>query len=82
MNLPTHGTNRESPPACLSNVDFVSQGAWVAETDGVLEAARRLGRSRASITTRHHARPMGGGDTVVADRLDRARQAARAKATG
>jgi integrase len=59
-----------------------SCASWVAETDGVLEAARRLGHSRASITTRHYARPMGGGDTVVADRLDRARRAARAKTAG
>jgi integrase len=54
-----------------------SCASWVAETDGVLEAARRLGHSRSSVTTRHYARPMGG-DTVVADRLDRARQVARA----
>lgn len=55
-----------------------SCASWVAETDGVLEAARRLGHSRSSITTRHYARPMAGGDTTVADRLDLARQAARA----
>lgn len=57
-----------------------SCASWVAESDGVLEAARRLGHSRSSVTTRHYARPMAGGDTVVADRLDRARQAARAGA--
>jgi integrase len=55
-----------------------SCASWVAETDGVLEAARRLGHARSSITTRHYARPMAGGDTTVADRLDPARQAVRA----
>ena len=59
-----------------------SCASWVAETDGVLEAARRLGHSRLSVTTRHYARPLAGGDTVVADRLDQARQAARAGQTG
>ncbi len=58
-----------------------SCASWVAESDGVLEAARRLGHSRASVTTRHYARPMAGGDTVVADRLDQARQAPRAGST-
>lgn len=37
-----------------------SCSSWVAETDDVLEAARRLGHSRASITTRHYARPRQG----------------------
>jgi integrase len=55
-----------------------SCASWVAESDGVLEAARRLGHARSSITTRHYARPMAGGDTVVADRLDQARRAVRA----
>lgn len=55
-----------------------SCASWVAETDGVLEAARRLGHATTSITTRHYARPMRGGDRTVADRLDRARQAAKA----
>ena len=59
-----------------------SCASWVAESDGVLEAARRLGRSCFSVTTRHYARPMAGGDTVVADRLDKARQAAREAASG
>ena len=59
-----------------------SCASWVAETDGVLEAAQQLGHARSSITTRHYARPMAGGDTTVADRLDQARQAARAAASG
>lgn len=54
-----------------------SCASWVAESDGVLEAARRLGHSRSSITTRHYARPLAGGDRVVADRLDQARKEAR-----
>lgn len=54
-----------------------SCASWVAESDGVLEAARRLGHARSSVTTRHYARPMAGGDRTVADRLDQARLAAR-----
>jgi len=54
-----------------------SCASWVAESDGVLEAARRLGHSRSSVTTRHYARPMTGGDSVVAQRLDAARAGAR-----
>jgi len=54
-----------------------SCASWVAESDGVLEAARRLGHSRSSVTTRHYARPMTGGDAVVAQRLDAARAGAR-----
>ena len=44
-----------------------SCASWVAESDGVLEATRRLGYSRSSITARHYARPLAGGDRVVAD---------------
>lgn len=58
-----------------------SCASWVAESYGVLEAARRLGHSRSSVTTRQYARPMSGGDTVVADRLDKARRAVRAGQT-
>jgi integrase len=54
-----------------------SCASWVAESDGVLEAARRLGHARTSVTTRHYARPMAGGDRKVADRLEQARQVAR-----
>ena len=57
-----------------------SCASWVAESDGVLEAARRLGHSRSSVTTRHYARPMTGGDGVVAARLDAARAGARGTA--
>lgn len=54
-----------------------SCASWVAESDGVLEAARRLGHNRSSVTTRHYARPMTGGDAVVAERLDATRTGAR-----
>lgn len=43
--------------------------SWVAEQHGVLEAARRLGHSSASVTTRHYARALDGGDLAVADAL-------------
>jgi integrase len=59
-----------------------SCASWVAESDGVLEAARRLGHSRSSVTTRHYARPLAGGDRIVADRLDEARRAARSASDG
>lgn len=45
-------------------------GSWVAQSHGVLEAARRLGHSAASVTTRHYARPLAGGDERVASDLD------------
>lgn len=44
--------------------------SWVADTAGVLEAARRLGHSRSSVTTRHYARPVQGRDLDVAAQLD------------
>ncbi len=49
----------------------------VAESVGLLEAARRLGHSRSSVTTRHYARPMTRGDAVVAERRDAARTGVR-----
>lgn len=48
--------------------------SWVADTAGVLEAAKRLGHSRSSITTRHYARPVQGRDLDVATRLDALRR--------
>jgi integrase len=84
---PLHYTSvRRSFDAACRRVDLVavtphslraSCASWVAESDGVLEAARRLGHSRSSVTTRHYARPMKGGDDVVAERLDAARTGAR-----
>ncbi len=49
--------------------------SWVADSAGVLEAAKRLGHSRSSITTRHYARPVQGRDLDVAARLDALRRA-------
>lgn len=54
--------------------------SWVAADAGILEAARRLGHARASVTTRHYARPEDGGDVLVASRLDAARQRCAAQA--
>lgn len=45
-------------------------GSWVAATDGVLEAAKRLGHSNTATTTKHYARPIAGRDLVVARHLD------------
>lgn len=50
--------------------------SWVADTAGVLEAAKRLGHARTSVTTRHYARPVEGRDRDVATRLDTLRQGA------
>jgi integrase len=50
--------------------------SWVADTAGVLEAAKRLGHARTSVTTRHYARPVEGRDRDVAARLDTLRHGA------
>jgi integrase len=42
---------------------------WVADRAGVLEAAKRLGHARTSVTTRHYARPVEGRDRDVANQL-------------
>ncbi|WP_442931034.1 tyrosine-type recombinase/integrase [Micromonospora sp. NBC_00389] len=52
-----------------------THGSWVADSHGVLVAARRLGHSNASVTTRHYARAVDGRDAEVAAFLDRARKA-------
>jgi integrase len=43
-----------------------SCATWVAANQGVMEAAKRLGHSRASVTTRHYARAVEGRDSEVA----------------
>ena len=43
--------------------------SWVADSAGVLEAAKRLGHARTSVTTRHYARPVEGRDRDVANQL-------------
>ncbi len=47
--------------------------SWVADGNGILEAAKRLGHARISVTTRHYARPVVGRDRDVAGRLEELR---------
>jgi len=47
-----------------------THATWVADSHGILAAARRLGHSNASVTTRHYARPVNERDGEVAERLD------------
>ncbi|MGJ6969269.1 tyrosine-type recombinase/integrase [Streptosporangium sp. G11] len=42
----------------------------VADRHGVMAAARRLGHSNASVTTRHYARAVEGRDREIAEGLD------------
>lgn len=55
--------------------------SWVAEQHGVLEAARRLGHSSASVTSRHYARDLAGGDVAVTEALDGRRASDATSAT-
>jgi integrase len=48
-----------------------SHATWVADKYGVIAAARRLGHSNASVTTRHYARAIDGRDDDVARGFDR-----------
>ncbi|MEU0559389.1 site-specific integrase [Dactylosporangium sp. NPDC006015] len=48
-----------------------THASWVAESHGVLVAARRLGHANSSVTTRHYARAMDGSDDQVAAHLDK-----------
>jgi integrase len=52
-----------------------SHATWVAAAHGVLAAAKRLGHSNASVTTRHYARVIEGTDDDVAGAFDTAREA-------
>jgi integrase len=54
-----------------------THGTWVADSHGVMVAARRLGHSNASVTTRHYARAVDGRDAEVAAFLDERRRPAR-----
>lgn len=47
-----------------------THASWVADSHGVLVAARRLGHANASVTTRHYARAVDGRDAEVAKHLD------------
>ncbi|WP_154941957.1 tyrosine-type recombinase/integrase [Micromonospora palomenae] len=50
-----------------------THASWVADSHGVLVAARRLGHANASVTTRHYARAVDGRDAEVAQHLDASR---------
>ncbi len=50
-----------------------THGSWVADSHGVLVAARRLGHANASVTTRHYARAVDGRDAEVAQHLHASR---------
>jgi hypothetical protein len=47
-----------------------THASWVADRQGVMAAAHRMGHSNASVTTRHYARMIDGRDAEVADSLD------------
>ncbi|WP_433389577.1 hypothetical protein [Micromonospora sp. KLBMP9576] len=47
-----------------------THASWVADSHGVLVAARRLGHANANVTTRHYARAIDSRDAEVAAHLD------------
>ncbi|MEV0594470.1 tyrosine-type recombinase/integrase [Nonomuraea cavernae] len=47
-----------------------THATWVADRHGVMAAARRLGHSNASVTTRHYARAVEGRDKEIAEAFD------------
>jgi integrase len=48
-----------------------THASWVADSHGVLVAARRLGHANTSVTTRHYARAIDKRDAEVAKHLDK-----------
>jgi integrase len=44
-----------------------THGTWVADRHGVMAAAKRLGHSNASVTTRHYARAVEARDAEIAE---------------
>jgi integrase len=56
-----------------------THGTWVADSHGVMAAARRLGHSNANVTTRHYARAVDGRDAEIAADFD-VQRAKRAEA--
>jgi integrase len=50
-----------------------SHATWVADAHGVMAAARRLGHSNASVTTRHYARSVDTRDVEIAADLGKVR---------
>jgi integrase len=57
-----------------------THATWVADRHGVMAAARRLGHSNASVTTRHYARVVEGRDEEIATALDDERKSNGARA--
>ena len=53
-----------------------SHATWVADAYGVMAAARRLGHSNASVTTRHYARAPHGKDKDLVSRFEELRRPA------
>ncbi|MFE0186936.1 tyrosine-type recombinase/integrase [Streptomyces sp. NPDC058989] len=53
-----------------------THATWVADRHGVMAAAKRLGHSNASVTTRHYARVVDGRDADVAKTMHSEHQAA------
>jgi len=51
-----------------------THGTWVADSHGVMAAAKRLGHSNANVTTRHYARAVDGRDGEIAASLGAERQ--------
>jgi integrase len=47
-----------------------THASWVADSHGILAAARRLGHSTTSVTTRHYSRPINERDAEVAQHFD------------
>lgn len=59
-----------------------THATWVADRYGVMAAARRLGHSNASVTTRHYARAVEGRDREIADGFDAERGTRNGSADG
>lgn len=47
-----------------------SHATWIADSHGIMAAARRLGHAHASVTTRHYARVVEGTDVEIASSMD------------
>ncbi|MEV6317188.1 tyrosine-type recombinase/integrase [Streptomyces sp. NPDC051776] len=58
-----------------------THATWVADRHGVMAAAKRLGHSNASVTTRHYARVVDGRDADVARTMHDEHGRTRAKGT-
>lgn len=63
--------------AGLADVTFhdlrATHASWVADSHGVLVAARRLGHANASVIRRHYARALDGRDAEVPQHPDASR---------